>query len=211
MRLTIFRALKHRNFALFTAGQVCALIGYWMQSIAQSWLLYRMTGSATLLGVLGFASSVPVLLLAPLAGLWSDRANLHRTMFATQVLEMLQAVSLAALAISGLIASWHIIMMATLMGVLVAIELPMRHAYLLELVGDKSDLPNAIAVTSLIGNTGRLFGPALAGVVIAAYGEPACFAINAMTYIAVPRELHHDSGENDAASRDKRADSSGPG
>jgi MFS family permease len=185
VRFTIFRALKHRNFALFTSGQVIALIGYWMQSIAQSWLLYRMTGSAMLLGVLGFAGSVPILLLAPLAGLWSDRANLHRTMFATQVLEMLQAISLAALAISGLIAPWHIIMLSMLMGVLIAIEIPMRHAYLLELVGGKQDLPNAIAVTSLIGNTGRLIGPALAGIVIAAYGEAACFAINALTYVAV--------------------------
>jgi MFS family permease len=185
VRLTLLRALQHRNFALFTAGQACALIGYWMQSIAQSWLMYRMTGSATLLGVLGFAGSVPILLLAPLAGLWSDRANLHRTMFATQVLEMLQAVTLAGLAISGLIAPWHIITLAMLMGVLVAIELPVRHAYLLELVGGKDDLPNAVAVTSLVGNTGRLIGPALAGIVIAGYGEAACFAINAITYIAV--------------------------
>ncbi|MEN3353009.1 MAG: hypothetical protein V7640_1167, partial [Betaproteobacteria bacterium] len=158
MRLTLLRALQHRNFALFTAGQACALIGYWMQSIAQSWLMYRMTGSATLLGVLGFAGSVPILLLAPLAGLWSDRVNLHRTMFATQVLEMLQAVALAGLAISGLIAPWHIITLAMLMGVLVAIELPVRHAYLLELVAGKEDLPNAVAVTSLVGNTGRLIG-----------------------------------------------------
>jgi MFS family permease len=185
VQLTILRALKHRNFALFTSGQACALIGYWMQSIAQSWLLYRMTGSATMLGVLGFAGSVPILLLAPLAGLWSDRANLHRTMFATQILEMLQAISLAGLAISGLIAPWHVITLSMLMGVLVAIELPVRHAYLLELVGGKEDLPNAVAVTSLIGNTGRLIGPALAGIVIAAYGEAACFALNAITYIAV--------------------------
>ncbi|MGZ8203372.1 MAG: MFS transporter, partial [Burkholderiales bacterium] len=95
------RALRHRNFALFASGQAVALIGYWMQSIAQSWLLYRMTGSATLLGVLGFASSVPILLLAPFAGLMSDRWNLHRTMFATQVLEMVQAIALATLAITG--------------------------------------------------------------------------------------------------------------
>src|SRR3954470_23489910 len=98
MRFTLLRALKHRNFALFASGQSFALVGYWMQSIAQSWLLYRLTGSATLLGVLGFAGSVPVLVLAPLAGLWSDRANLHRTMFATQVLEMAQAVCFAVLA-----------------------------------------------------------------------------------------------------------------
>ena len=185
MRLAILRALRHRNFALFASGQACALVGYWMQSIAQSWLLYRMTGSATLLGVLGFASSVPILLLAPLAGLWSDRTNLHRTMFATQVLEMAQAVTLAGLAVAGIIAPWHIITLSLLMGVLIAIELPVRHAYLLELVGGKEDLPNAVAVTSLIANTGRLIGPAVAGIVIAAYSEAACFVINAFTYIAV--------------------------
>jgi MFS family permease len=185
VKLTVLRALKHRNFALFTAGQACALIGYWMQSIAQSWLLYRLTGSATLLGILGFAGSIPILLLAPLAGLWSDRANLHRTMYATQVLEMMQAIALATLAISGAIAPWHIVTLSMIMGVLVAVELPVRHAYLLELVGSKDDLPNAVAVTSLVGNTGRLVGPALAGVVIAAYGEGACFAINALTFVAV--------------------------
>jgi MFS family permease len=185
VRPTILRALKHRNFALFASGQACALVGYWMQSIAQSWLLYRLTGSATLLGVLGFASNVPVLLLAPFAGLWSDRVNLHRAMFATQVLEMLQAVTLAILAVTGVIAPWHIITLSMVMGVLIAIELPVRHAYLLELVDGKEDLPNAIALTSLLGNLGRLIGPALAGVVIVAYGEAACFVTNAFTYIAV--------------------------
>ena len=185
LRLTTSRALRHRNFALFRAGQAFALIGYWMQSIAQSWLLYRLTGSATLLGILAFASSVPILVLAPLAGLWSDRANLHRTMFATQVLEMLQAIAFAALAVAGIIAPWHIITLSMLLGVLVAIELPVRHAYLVELVGGKEDLPNAVAVTSLTANAGRLIGPAVAGVVIAAYGEAVCFAVNALTYVAV--------------------------
>ncbi|HET7158022.1 MAG TPA: MFS transporter, partial [Burkholderiales bacterium] len=185
MRFTLLRALKHRNFALFASGQVCALIGYWMQSIAQSWLVYRLTGSATLLGMLGFASSVPVFLLAPFAGLWSDRVNLHRAMFLVQVLEMLQAITLAALAVAGIIAPWHIITLAMIMGVLIAIELPLRHAYLIELVDGKEDLPNAIAVTSLIGNSGRLIGPALAGIVIAAQGEAACFVINALTFIGV--------------------------
>ncbi len=185
MRLTVFRALRHRNFALFAAGQSIALIGYWMQTIAVSWLLYRLTGSATLLGVLGFASSVPILLLAPLAGLWSDRANLHRTMFTVQMLEMLQAVVMAALALAGIIAPWHIITLSMLLGVLVAIELPVRHAYLIELVGGKKDLPKAVAVTSLIANLGRLIGPAIAGLVIAGYSEAACFVINAVTHIAV--------------------------
>lgn len=185
MRFTIFRALRHRNFALFASGQAFALIGYWMQTIAQSWLIYRLTGSATLLGVLAFASSVPILLLAPLAGLWSDRANLHRTMFTVQMLEMLQAIALAALAVAGIIAPWHIITLSMLLGVLVAIELPVRHAYLVELVGGKEDLPNAVAVTSLIANLGRLIGPAIAGIVIASYGEASCFVVNALTDIAV--------------------------
>ena len=181
----MFRALAHRNFALFAAGQAVALVGWWMQQIAQSWLIYRLTGSTTLLGVLGFASSLPILVLAPFVGLWSDRINLHRAMFATQVLEMMQAITLAALAISGVIAPWHIITLSMVMGVLVAVELPIRHAYLLELVGGKEDLPNAVAVTSFIVNGGRLIGPAIAGVVIAAYGESACFAVNALTYVAV--------------------------
>jgi MFS family permease len=179
------RSLRHRNFALFASGQSFALVGYWMQSIAQSWLLYRVSGSATLLGLLGFASSLPILLLAPFVGLWSDRVNLHRAMYATQVLQSLQAVSFAALAIAGVIAPWHIIALSMIMGVLVAVELPLRHAYLLELVGGKEDLPNAVALTSLIGNTGRLIGPAIAGVVIAGYGETACFVVNALTYVAV--------------------------
>jgi MFS family permease len=179
------RALKHRNFALFASGQACALIGYWMQGVAQAWLLYRLTGSATLLGVLAFAGSVPILLLAPLAGLWSDRTNLHRAMIVIQVLEMMQAIALAALAVAGIIAPWHIITLAMILGVLVAIELPVRHAYLIELLGGKEDLPNAVALTSLMGNTGRLIGPALAGIVIAAYGEALCFVINALTFVIV--------------------------
>jgi MFS family permease len=179
------RALRHRNFRLFIAGQICSLIGYWMQNIAQSWLLYRLTESTTLLGVLAFAGSVPILLLAPFAGLWSDRANLHRLMFAIQILEMCQAAALAALAVAGVIAPWHIVTLSMLLGVLVAIELPVRHAYLLELVGDKTDLPNAVAVTSMMANTGRLIGPAVAGIAIAWIGEAGCFVLNTLSYIAV--------------------------
>ena len=183
--LPTLRALRHHNFRLFISGQAFALIGYWMQSIAQAWLLYKMTDSATLLGILGFASSLPILLLSPFAGIWSDRCNLHRVMFATQVLEMAQAITLAALALTGNLEPWHIIALSMLMGVLIAIEIPVRHAYLLELVGDKADLPNAIAVTSLMANCGRLIGPALAGLVIGWLGESACFAINAVSYSAV--------------------------
>ena len=179
------RALRHRNFSLFIAGQVWALIGYWIQQLAVSWLVYRLTGSATLLGVLSFAANVPVLVLAPLVGLWSDRFNRHRMMIATQVLEMLQAAVLAALAFSGLIETWHIIALTMFLGVCVAVELPVRHAYLLELVGNKQDLPNAVAMTSLVANCGRLIGPSVAGVLIGWFSEATCFLINAITYIAV--------------------------
>ena len=183
--LPALRALRHRNFRLFISGQAFALVGYWMQAIAQSWLLYQMTGSATLLGVLGFAGSLPILLLSPLAGIWSDRCNLHKVMFATQILEMLQAITLATLALTGNLQPWHIIALSMCMGVVIAVELPVRHAYLLELVGNKDELPNAIAVTSLMANCGRLVGPALAGIVIGWIGESACFAINAVSYSAV--------------------------
>src|SRR5688572_694473 len=162
MKLTL-RALRHRNFALFMSGQICALIGYWIQQIALTWLVYRLTGSATLLGALAFASNLPVLLLAPFAGLWSDRFNRHRMMLAIQLLEMLQAIILTALAFTGSIAIWHIMALAVMLGMCVAVELPVRHAYLLELVNDKQDLPNAVAVMSLIVNCGRLVGPVLAG------------------------------------------------
>jgi MFS family permease len=184
MSLTL-RALRHRNFALFLGGQVCSLIGYWIQQIALAWLVYRLTGSATLLGMLAFASNLPVLLLAPFAGLWSDRFNRHRMMLATQVLEMLQAVALTALAFSGVIEIWHIIVLTMLLGVCVAVELPVRHAYLIELIGDKQDLANAVAVMSLTGNCGRLAGPVLAGLLIGWFSEATCFLINALTYIAV--------------------------
>ncbi len=185
MALPALRALRHRNFRLFLTGQIFALIGYWIQMVAQSWLLYRLTESATFLGVLAFASSLPILLLSPLAGLWSDRCNLHRTMFLTQILELLQAATLAALALAGVLAPWHIVTLAMILGILVAIELPIRHAYLLELVNGKEDLPNAIALTSLMANCGRLVGPAIAGILIGVLSEAHCFLINALTYIAV--------------------------
>ena len=178
-------ALRHPNFALFMGGQIFALVGYWLQQVALAWLVYRLTGSATLLGVLGLAANLPVLLLAPLAGLWSDRYNRHHMMIATQVLEMLQAIALTVLAFSGAIQVWHIIALTAFLGMCVAVELPVRHAYLLELVGGKADLPNAVATTSLVANCGRLIGPVVAGLLIARFDEATCFLINALTYIAV--------------------------
>ena len=185
MALPSLRALRHRNFRIFLSGQVVAIIGYWVQLVAQSWLLYRLSGLATLLGVLSFASSVPILILAPIAGLWADRCNLHRAMFTIQMLECLQAIILATLALTGVIAPWHIITLAMCLGILVAFELPIRHAYLLELVEGKEDLSNAIALTSLMVNCGRLVGPAIAGLLIGLLSEAHCFLINALSFIAV--------------------------
>jgi MFS family permease len=179
------RALRHRNFSLFLSGQVCALIGYWMQQIAVSWFVYRLTGSATMLGVLSFAANLPVLVLAPIVGLIADRFNRHRLMVATQVFEMLQAVAMTVLAYSGLIETWHIIALTMFLGVCISFEVPVRHAYLLELVEDKADLPNAVALTSLVTNCGRLIGPSLAGLLISVFSEATCFLINSLTYIAV--------------------------
>ncbi len=179
------RALRHRNFACFVAGQSCALVGYWIQQIAVGWLVYRLTGSATLLGVLSFAANVPILLLAPVAGIWSDRFNRHRMMLATQVLEMLQAIALAVLAFGGWIEVWHIVALTVMLGLCVAVELPVRHAYLLELIDDKQDLPNAVATNSLVANCGRLIGPSVAGLLIANFSEAVCFLINALSYVAV--------------------------
>ncbi len=184
MNVTL-RALRHRNFTFFLSGQAFALIGYWIQQLALSWLVYRMTGSATLLGVLAFAANLPILLLAPFAGMWSDRFNRHRMMLATQVVEMLQAAVLAALALSGLLEIWHVTVLTMLLGVCVAIELPVRHAYLLELISDKQDLPNAVALMSLVANCGRLAGPVIAGLLIGWFNEATCFVINAATYVGV--------------------------
>src|SRR5689334_21301890 len=154
-----FRSLRNRDFTLFLSGQIFALLGYWIQQVALTWLVYRMTGSATLLGVLAFASYLPVLLMAPFAGLWSDKFNRHRMMIATQVLEMLQAVALTLLAWTGVVEIWHIVALALFLGACIAVELPVRHAYLPQLMRDKTDLPNAIALNSLVANCGRLVGP----------------------------------------------------
>ena len=183
------RALRHRNFAWFLGGQIFVMIGYWIQQIALMWLVYRLTGSATLLGVVAFASNLPILLLAPFVGLWCDRFNRHRMMTGTQVAELLQAVLLAALAFSGIIAVWHIVVLAILLGVCIAVELPVRHAFLPELLEDRADIPNAIALISLVGNCGRLIGPVLAGLLIGAFSEATCFLINALSYVAVLASL----------------------
>ncbi len=181
---TRFRSLQHRNFQLFFAGQLVSLIGTWMQSTAQLWLVYRLTKSAALLGVFGFANQLPILLLAWLGGYVGDRYNRHRAVILTQTAAMILAFLLAALTLTGVIQVWEVIAIAFLVGVVNAFDVPIRQAFLVQMVG-KEDLPNAIALNSSIFNGARVIGPAVAGFAIAWVGEGWCFFLNGVSFLAV--------------------------
>ena len=180
----MFRALRHRNFQLFFGGQLISLIGTWMQTIAQSWLVYRMTGSALLLGTVGFASQIPVFILAPLGGMLADRRSRQRIVIATQTISMLLAFALAALTLTSVITVWEIMVLAVLLGAVNAFDIPARQAFLMDMVG-REDLMNAIALNSSMFNGARVVGPAVAGILVAWIGEGWCFFANAISYIAV--------------------------
>jgi MFS family permease len=181
---TLFRALKHRNFQLFFSGQAISLVGTWMQTVAEAWLIYRLTGSSALLGVLGFVSQIPIFLLSPLAGLAADRWPRHRTVIATQAFSMLLAFTLAALTLTGRIRVWEIIVLATLLGTVNAFDVPARQSFLIEMVG-REDLLNAIALNASMFNGARVAGPAIAGLLVAWIGEGWCFLLNGVSYLAV--------------------------
>jgi MFS family permease len=178
------RALRHRNFQLFFSGQLISLIGTWMQSVAQSWLVYRLTGSAWLLGSVGFASQIPVFLFSPLGGIAADRFDRRRIVIATQVASMLLAFILAGLTLWGKIQVWHVFVLAALLGVVNAFDIPGRQSFLVDMVG-REDLMNAIALNSSMFNGARVVGPAIAGILVARIGEGWCFFANAVSYIAV--------------------------
>ena len=178
------RALRHRNFQLFFSGQLISLVGTWMQSIAQSWLVYRLTGSALLLGAAGFASQIPVFLVAPLGGIVADRINRQRVVIGTQISSMILALVLATLTLTGVIQVWHIFVLGGLLGVVNAFDIPARQSFLVDMVG-KEDLMNAIALNSSMFNGARIIGPAVAGILVAKIGEGWCFLANALSYIAV--------------------------
>jgi MFS family permease len=181
---TRFRALKHRNFQLFMVGQLISLIGTWMQTTAQQWLVYRLTGSVALLGVFGFANQVPMLLLAWMGGYVGDRYNRHRGVIVTQACSMVLAFLLAALTLTHVIHVWHLILIAFLVGIVNAFDVPIRQAFFVHMVG-KEDLPNAIALNSSIFNGARVIGPAVAGFTIVLVGEGWCFFLNGVSFIAV--------------------------
>ncbi len=178
------RALKHRNFQLFFAGQLISLIGTWMQSVAQSWLVYKLTGSSLKLGAVGFASQIPVFLAAPLGGIVADRYNRHRVVIGTQIASMVLAFILAALTLTHVITVPEIFVLAALLGIVNAFDIPGRQSFLVEMVG-REDLMNAIALNSSMFNGARIIGPAIAGILVARIGEGWCFFANAVSYIAV--------------------------
>jgi MFS family permease len=186
---TMVRALRHRNFRLFFSGQSISLIGTWMQRVALSWLVYQMTHSAFLLGIVGFSGLIPNLILTPFAGVVADRWNRHTQLLWTQSLAMLQALVLAFLVLTGLIQVWHIITLSILLGAIMAFDTPIRQAFMLEMVESKEDLGNAIALNSSMVNAARLIGPSTAGLLISLVGEGICFLINGISYIAVIASL----------------------
>src|SRR5215468_1229009 len=183
------RALRHRNYRLFFGGQSLSLIGTWMTQVATSWLVYRVTKSPFLLGMVGFSGQLPALLLTPFAGVWVDRWNRHRVLKVTQVLSMLESFALAVLALTGLIDIWQIIVLTMFQGAVNAFDMPARQAFLVEMIEDRADLANAIALNSSMVNGARLIGPSIAGLIIAVAGEGYCFLIDGFSYLAVLASL----------------------
>jgi MFS family permease len=185
----IGRALRHRNYRLFFAGQGISLIGTWITRVATSWLVYRLSGSALLLGIVGFAGQIPTFFLAPLAGVWVDRWNRHRVLVVTQGLAMLQSGLLAYFALSETVTVTHVLVLSVFQGVINAFDMPARQAFIVEMIDDRADLANAIALNSSMVNAARLLGPSIAGLLIAGVGEGWCFAIDAVSYVAVVASL----------------------
>jgi MFS family permease len=181
----IFRALHSRNYRLFFGGQSISLIGTWMQQIAASWLVYHMTNSAFVLGVVGFAGQIPTFLLAPFAGVFADRMNRHRIIIVTQTLAMIQALMFALLVLTGAVTVWQIIALSILLGLVNAVDMPVRQAFIVDMIERREDLGNAIALNSTMFNAARLVGPSIAGVLIATLGEGMCFLLNGISYGAV--------------------------
>ena len=180
-----FRALRHRNFRLFWSGQLVSLIGTWMQSVAQGWLMHRLTDSALMLGLLGFAQFAPSTFLSLWAGVIADRFDKRRLLLITQGFAFVQAIVMAVLSGSGHIRPWMVLALAFVFGVINAFDLPTRQSALVEMVDDREDLSNAIALNSAEFNVARIIGPAVAGVTLATIGETGCFWINAVSYLAV--------------------------
>jgi MFS family permease len=179
------RALHARNFRIFYIGQAVSLVGSWMTRVAMGWLVYRLTDSAFLLGVVGFAGQIPAFLLAPIAGWLADRVSKWRILVITQTLAMLQSFALAALTLSGAVRIWHLVALAVFQGVVDAFDMTTRQSFVVEMVDRREDLPNAIALNSMSFNAARMIGPSVAGILIGLWNEGACFLIDGISYLAV--------------------------
>jgi len=184
-----WRALRHRNFKLFFAGQSISVIGTWMTRLATSWLVYRLTHSALLLGVVGFSGQIISFLLGPFAGVWVERLNRRKLLVWTQAFAAIQSLALAALTLAHVINLWEIIALSAFQGLINSLDMPGRQSFLVQMVEDRNDLSNAIAINSSMANGARLIGPAIAGMVIAAFGEGWCFLIDGVSYFAVIASL----------------------
>jgi MFS family permease len=187
--VSMTRALRHRNFRLFFVGQSISLIGTWMQRVAVAWLVYQLTGSAFILGIVGFSGQIPVFFLAPFAGVLADRWNRHRLLLVTQTLAMVQAFVFSFLVLSHMIQIWQVIVLSIVLGSINGFDVPVRQSFMIEMIEDKKDLGNAIALNSSMFNFARLLGPSLAGMLIALVGQGACFFINGLSYMAVVASL----------------------
>jgi MFS family permease len=184
-----FRSLQYRNYLLFFSGQSISLIGTWTQRIATPWLVYRMTGSPVLLGLVAFAGQIPTLIISPYAGVITDRIDRYRLLMATQVMAMLQAFILCMLFFTHIIQVWHIVILGIFLGIINAFDVPARQSLVIKMVEKKEDLGNAIALNSSMVNAARLIGPSVAGLIIAYFGEGFCFLINGLSYIFVITSL----------------------
>jgi MFS family permease len=182
---TIFRSLQYRNYKLFFTGQSISLIGTWMQRIAMPWLVYHLTGSAFLLGLVSFAGQIPTFVLSPLAGVVTDKFSKYRVLLITQIISLVQALILAVLALTGVIEIWHIVVLSIILGCVNAFDVPSRHSFVIEMVEKKEHLGNAIALNSMMFNGARLIGPSIAGIMLATTNEGVCFLINAISYVFV--------------------------
>ncbi|MCM8812378.1 MAG: MFS transporter [Candidatus Omnitrophica bacterium] len=189
MSQRFFRALRSRNYRLFVCGQSISLTGTWMQQVALGWLVYRLTQSPFLLGVVGFSGQIPTFLVAPFAGVAADRCHRHHMIILTQTLALLQSLALAVLFFSGMLKIWHVIVLSIFLGLINAFDIPVRQAFTIDMIEDREDLSNAIALNSSIVNAARLVGPALAGILITVAGEGICFLLNALSYTAVLASL----------------------
>jgi MFS family permease len=180
-----FRALRHRNFRLFFIGQGLSVMGTWLQQVAMGWLTYRISGSVFLLGVVAFCTNAGILFLGTFAGVVADHVHRRNALRITQSLALLQAATLAVLTWSGHIAVWHLIVLALWLGIVHAFDVPLRQSLWIHLVEDRADLPNVVALNSSLVNVARIIGPALAGLLLAVVSEAVCFALNALSFVAV--------------------------